>query len=182
MHGKIRPGRRAFLKASALSVVAFAPSMRAANAAAEASADENEFAFEITRSEAEWKSHLSEEEYRILRQGGTEKFNSSPYRSEMPEGNYACKGCDLKVYDSKWKVVVDRGYVFFKHSRTNSVLSAVDVYFPYGDKNDDEPNDALIEVHCRRCGSHMGHTLVVGKAGLLHCINGASVHFTPKSI
>lgn len=181
MHGKIRPARRAFLKASALSAVALLPTIRVANASYNASAEGDDFTYEVVRTDAEWKALLSEDEFQVMREGGTERFNSSAYREEMPDGTYACKGCDLVLYESQWKVVVDMGYVFFKHSRTNALLTTVDTFFPYGDKKDDKPRDALIEVHCRRCGSHMGHTLIVGKAGLLHCINGTSLNFTPET-
>lgn len=183
MHEKTRPGRRAFLKASAISAVALTPALtpalRGARAASDANPTSDDFTYEVTRTDAEWKARLTDDEYHILRKGGTEKFNASPYHGEMPDGTYACKGCDLPLYDSKWKKVVDMGFVFFKQSHPNAVLTGIDIFNPYKKKTDEV--DALIEVHCRRCGSHMGHILIVTKGNILHCINGTSLQFTPAS-
>ncbi len=178
MYGKTSNGRRAFLKATALSAVAMAPGLRGAKAETQANSPDDGFKFEVRRTEEEWRAILTPEEYHIMREGGTEKFNESPYHAEMPEGTYACKGCNLTLYSSKWKKVVDMGFVFFKHAEPNSVLTGLDIFNPYMKKK--EP-DALTEVHCRRCGSHMGHILIVTKGNMLHCINGTSLQFTPAS-
>ena len=97
----------------------------------------------------------------------------------MPDGTYACKGCDLPLFDGKWKQVVDMGFVFFHQARPNSLLTSIDLFNPYRDKKAGDPPDALIEVHCRRCGSHMGHILIVTKGTILHCIDGTSLTFSP---
>jgi len=106
------------------------------------------FKYEVTRSEAEWRDMLSTESYEILRMGGTELPRSSPLWDEAGSGMYHCKGCDLPAFDSAWKVPLDS-------------MSSDAVHF---------------EVHCRRCGSHLGHLLPV-EGQQVHCINGAALEF-----
>ena len=177
MNNKTSTGRRFFLKASALSAVALTPSFRPAVAAA--SSASNGYTYEVTRTEEEWHAHLNDDEYQILRNAKTEPPHSHPYATSTDKGVYACRGCDLDIYDSSWKVILDKGWVFFKHSQTNSVLTSIDGG-PNGNGVDELGRFAMIEAHCRRCGSHMGHILMVDN-DLLHCINGISLKFTPAS-
>lgn len=155
------------------------------------------FSFEVTRSEADWRAQLTETEYTVLRDGGTEVPKSDPHWESTAPGMYACKGCDLPLYDARWKVVLDVGFLFYRHSEPNAVLTSIDrsVYAQFGgsagsttpvvpeglSEEDLRALDTLllIEVHCRRCASHMGHLLVMG-GKLLHCINGTSLVFTPE--
>ena len=148
------------------------------SARAQSATTSDDFDYEVTRTDDAWKAQLSEEEYKILRQGSTELPKTSPLWDETANGSYACKGCDLHTYDANWKVVLDKGWAFFKHSIPNSVLTGIDGPVPpYGsDMNNDGPG-AMIEAHCRRCGSHLGH-IVIADGMLLHCINGASLTFT----
>ncbi len=178
MHNRISTGRRFFLKASAVSALALA--LPATPASAETSSTNGgDFQFEVTRTEEEWHERLSDEEYRILRKSGTEKPHSHPFATSTDKGTYACRGCDLDIYDSSWKVILDVGWVFFQHSHPNSVLTAIDGG-PKGDGVDSKGRLSMIEAHCRRCGSHFGHILIVD-GDLLHCINGTSLTFTPTS-
>ncbi len=174
--------RRAFLKAGALAAVAALPGLRPGEAKAQSTEARcppaDDFTFEVTRSEEAWRALLSDEEYRIMREGGTEKFNASPYHGPMPEGTYTCKGCCLTLYSSKWKKVLDMGFVFFRHSEPNAVLTGIETFNPYMKK--EEPK-ALTEVHCRRCGSHLGHILIVVPGEMLHCINGTALRFVPAT-
>lgn len=170
--------RRAVLTGSTAALVGFA----ATDAARADLGAGEEFVYEIQRTEAEWRDRLTRTEYRILRDGGTEWRNSSPLRNEQREGTYHCKGCGLPVYTSDWKVRLDIGWVFFTQSRPNTVLMSIDSAPAYGGENSmPEPSDALIETHCRRCGSHFGH-LVAGNGTVLHCINGASLVFEPGAV
>lgn len=137
------------------------------------------FAYEITRSEPEWRARLNEAEFKILREGDTELPKSHPYWSETQDGHYTCKGCDLHLYDSAWKVVIDKGWAFYKHSVENSVLLGIDGPGPEVELEPHEPG-AMIEAHCRRCGSHLGHIVWVNEQ-LLHCINGTSLVFHPET-
>ena len=177
MHKKISTGRRFFLKASALSAVALTPSLRPAAAAT--SSASNGYTYEVTRTEEEWHARLNDDEYRILRKFKTEKAHSHTYATSTDKGSYACRGCNLDIYESSWKVILDKGWVFFKHSQPNSVLTSIDGG-PSGEGVDDLGRFSMIEAHCRRCGSHMGHILLVDN-DLLHCINGTSLVFTPAA-
>lgn len=188
--------RRALLASlPAGAAAAFAPS-----AMADGHVDGNgdEFQFEITRTEDEWRAMLTEDEYKILRQGGTEPPKSHPLWDSAEAGVYSCKGCDLPVYDARWKVVVDIGFLFYRHSEPRSVMTSIDrsVYAQFGGGAADMgpvvpegvseedlraiDNLLLIEVHCRRCASHLGH-LVIAQGKLLHCINGLAMNFTPET-
>ncbi len=131
------------------------------------------FDYEITRSEAEWRELLGDD-YGILRDGGTELPRSSPLWAEARDGTYACRGCDLLQYTSVTKVNLLKGWVFFVGSEPNSQMMSQDT----GSAMADNPATSkfAIEVHCRRCGSHMGHILLV-EGKVLHCINGASLTF-----
>lgn len=134
------------------------------------------FAYEVTRTEAEWLGLLGEDGFRILRQGFTETPKSDPHWDSTAPGLYACRGCELPIYDARWKVVLDIGWLFFSHSEANAVLTGVD--WPDGAEMTTAVQSlAAIEVHCRRCGSHLGH-IVHAQNKLLHCVNGASLSFT----
>lgn len=134
------------------------------------------FAYEVTRSRAEWIELLGEDTFLIMREGHTEVPKSNPHWDSLAPGIYACKGCELPLYDARWKVVLDKGWLFFRHGEANALLMGID--WPEG-SNMAEEFAALtgIEVHCRRCGSHMGHIVLIENK-LLHCINGASMTFT----
>ncbi len=122
------------------------------------------FRYEVQRSDEDWRARLTEDEYTVLREGGTEPRNSSPLATETRNGTYACKGCELPIYSSSQKIILPQGWVFFRHSYENAVLTGID--------------SGQIEAHCRRCGSHLGHILSVQKQ-IVHCINGSALNFTP---
>ncbi|WP_341368561.1 peptide-methionine (R)-S-oxide reductase [Yoonia sp. BS5-3] len=165
--------RRGLLKSSA---TAGGLSILAIDANADVPAGRDPFDYEINRSEAEWRALLSDGDYSILREGSTEIPKSSPLWNETREGQYNCKGCDLPQYSSATKVVLDKGWLFFTASEPNSQLMSQDIQGEMAEAVDLDPFDVLIEAHCRRCGSHIGHILpVIGKA--LHCVNGASLNF-----
>lgn len=137
--------------------------------------DADGYTYEITRPREDWLKQLGQHDFDILRLGKTEVPKSSSVWNETRSGDYHCKGCQLPNYTSKWKVELDKGWTFFRQSLTNSLLMSVD--WPDGAADVAGLEDlAAIEVHCRRCGSHMGHILLVDGA-LLHCINGASLTF-----
>ncbi|NNE80535.1 MAG: peptide-methionine (R)-S-oxide reductase [Silicimonas sp.] len=138
-----------------------------------------DFAFEVARSDAEWRDMLSPEEFNILREGSTELPKTSPLRNETAAGTYCCRGCDLTLYESVWKVPLEIGWVFFSHSIPRTVLTSIDGQPPAG-MGDDSQIEAMIEVHCRRCGSHLGH-IVHAEKKLVHCINGTSLTFQRNS-
>ena len=129
------------------------------------------FAYEVTRSEGEWRARLSKKEYEILRDGGTEFPTTSPYWNTNDPGTYHCKGCDLPLYSSEHYSPQKIGFVFFDHSFPNAVLTGIHT----DDYNGSLPQPKVfMEVHCRRCGSHLGHIVTV-KGKPLHCINGTAL-------
>lgn len=138
------------------------------------------FTYEVTRSEEEWRERLTWLEYRIMRENGTEIRRSNPNWEETRDGTYQCRGCDLTLYESQWKTVLDIGWVFFHQSCPDAILMGIDG--PNPDLSEAMPvaqNEAMIEAHCRRCGSHLGHILTV-EGTTLHCINGTSLGFIPS--
>ncbi len=170
--------RRAFLGGSALSALALAQTAATRATARPAEGGDEAFVYEVRRSEAEWRAMLSKPEYDILRKGSTELPKTSALWNNTADGIYCCRGCDLTVYDSVWKVELDKGWAFFKQSRENAVMMGIDGEPPDGMTPEDDRFGAIIEAHCRRCGSHLGHILTVeGKT--LHCINGTSLQFRP---
>lgn len=169
------PNRRGFLARTLLAASAL-PTLIVGRASARPSRNFT-FDYEITRTESEWRSLLSDYEFAILRRGGTEWARSSPLWDDYREGEFHCKGCELHIYSSEWRVELTKGWVFFSHSQPTAVMTDIDPGSPYGRSEDDVPE---IEVHCRRCGSHLGHLLTV-EDKLVHCINGASLLFTPEA-
>ena len=137
-------------------------------------------AYEVNYTESEWRARLSELEFHILREGGTEKKKSNPLWKEKRDGFYTCRGCDLGIYSSPYKVVLNKGWAFFKNCEPDSVLTGVDLVTEYGSsRKKPAKTKTFIEAHCRRCGSHFGHILYV-KGQILHCVNGTSLKFTPS--
>ena len=145
---------------------------------------ESDFGYEVELSEKQWQDRLSGEEYEILRKGGTEFPTSSALWDDYREGAFYCKGCDLPLYSSDWRAPIEQGWVFFYHSHVDAVLTGIDRSSPYGPDRQmggpEAPHRTLIEAHCRRCGSHLGH-LVFTEGKLVHCINGTALRFDPKA-
>lgn len=127
--------------------------------------------FEVTRTEAEWRAMLTGAEYRVMREEGTEPAGSSPLDKEYRDGIYHCKGCDLALYSSEAKYDSGTGWPSFYESLPNAI----------GTKEDNTFFTRRTEVHCRRCGSHLGHIFNDGPppTGKRHCLNGVSLRFFP---
>ena len=125
--------------------------------------------FEITRTDAEWRSMLTKLEYKVMRREGTERAHSSPLDKNYSAGVYHCRGCDLPLYSSEAKYDSKTGWPSFWKSLPNAV----------GTKPDRKLFRVRTEVHCRRCGSHLGHIFDDGPAptGKRHCLNGVSLVF-----
>ncbi len=126
-------------------------------------------AFEVTRTDAEWRAMLTSAEYKVMRREGTERSGSSPLDKNYDPGTYHCRGCDLAVYSSKHKFDSGTGWPSFYQSLPNAVRT----------KPDRKLFSVRTEVHCRRCGSHFGHIFDDGPAptGKRHCLNGVSLVF-----
>lgn len=150
----------------------------ATGAQADVVAGQDPFDYEIRRTDEVWHEILGED-FPILREGKTERPKTSPLWNKTDPGAYVCKGCGLTQYSSDTKVILDKGWLFFTASEPNAQLMSQDGEAEMSDNP--SPFDVTIEVHCRRCGSHMGHILpVIGKA--LHCINGASLNFEDRAV
>jgi peptide-methionine (R)-S-oxide reductase len=129
--------------------------------------------FEITRTEAEWKALLAPEQFAVLREENTEPPNSSPLLNEHRKGTFTCAGCDLPLYASETKYDSGTGWPSFYDVLPNAV----------GKKEDNTLFATRTEVHCRRCGGHLGHVFEDGPqpTGLRYCMNGLALKFVPAT-
>ena len=128
-------------------------------------------AFEITRTDAEWRALLSDLEYEVMRNEGTERAGTSPLDKLYDDGMYHCRGCDLALYSSDHKYDSTTGWPSFWQAQDNAIGISEDRKFFM----------VRTECHCRRCGSHLGHIFDDGPqpTGKRHCINGVSLTFKP---
>ncbi len=125
--------------------------------------------FEIMRTDEEWMKILTPEQYRVLRRHGTERAGTSPLDSEKRAGTFLCAGCDLPVYSSQTKFDSGTGWPSFWDAIEGAVGTSTDRSFFM----------TRTEVHCRRCGGHLGHIFDDGPrpTGKRHCINGVAMKF-----
>ena len=126
--------------------------------------------FEITKSDAEWRQALTPEQYRVLRDHGTERAGTSPLDKEYGKGTFLCAGCELALFSSETKFDSRTGWPSFYAPLDNAVGTSSDRSF----------FTVRTEVHCRRCGGHLGHVFDDGPqpTGLRYCMNGAALKFS----
>jgi peptide-methionine (R)-S-oxide reductase len=128
--------------------------------------------FEVDLSEEEWRRRLDPEQFRVLRKHGTERAGTSPLDREKRAGTFHCAGCDLPLFASQQKFDSRTGWPSFWKPLENAVETTEDRTFFM----------VRTEVHCRRCGGHLGHVFKDGPppTGLRYCMNGAAMVFKPS--
>ncbi len=127
--------------------------------------------FEITKTEEEWRNILTPEQFYVLRKHGTERARTSPLDKEYDQGTYVCAACDLPLFSSETKFNSGTGWPSFNDPITGAIDISVDKSFFM----------TRVEVHCWRCGGHLGHVFDDGPAptGKRYCMNGVALKFIP---
>ena len=129
--------------------------------------------FEVEKTDAEWKALLSPAAYDVLRHEGTERAGTSPLLDEHRDGSFLCAGCALPLFSSKTKFESHTGWPSFFKPLERAVGTHADTTFFM----------TRTEVHCARCGGHLGHVFPDGPppTGLRYCMNGVALSFRPGS-
>jgi peptide-methionine (R)-S-oxide reductase len=127
--------------------------------------------FEVEKSDEEWRRLLTPAQYDVLRKHGTERAGTSPLNQEKRKGTFACAGCDLPLFSSDTKYESGTGWPSFWQPLADAVGTSTDKAFFM----------TRTEVHCHRCGGHLGHVFEDGPkpTGLRYCMNGVALKFTP---
>ena len=129
--------------------------------------------FPVEKTDAEWRAQLSAEQYRVLRGHATERPFTSPLNEEKREGTFVCAGCGHPLFSSKTKYDSGTGWPSFWEPLPNAVGTSVDRSLFM----------VRTEVHCSRCGGHLGHVFPDGPkpTGQRYCMNGVAMRFTPQT-
>jgi peptide-methionine (R)-S-oxide reductase len=129
--------------------------------------------FDISKNREEWRKSLTPEQFNVLREHGTEHPGSSPLNVEKRDGMFVCAGCGQPLFSSDTKFDSGTGWPSFWEPIPGAVESSID--------------DSLFmrrtEVHCSRCGGHLGHVFEDGPdpTGLRYCTNGVALRFMPRT-
>ena len=128
-------------------------------------------AYPYSLTDAQWRKRLSPLAYRVLRRQATERPFTSPLNKEHRAGTFKCAGCGQPLFSSKTKFDSGTGWPSFWAPLPRSVGTSRDFILGYG----------RTEVHCARCGGHLGHVFDDGPppTGKRYCMNGAALVFTP---
>ena len=129
--------------------------------------------FEITKTEEEWRKSLTQEQFHVLRKHGTERAHTSPLDKQYAKGTYLCAACDLPLFSSETKFNSRTGWPSFFDPIEGAIGTSVDRSF----------FTTRVEVHCGRCGGHLGHVFDDGPAptGKRYCMNGVALKFVANS-
>ncbi|MBD2432278.1 peptide-methionine (R)-S-oxide reductase [Fischerella muscicola CCMEE 5323] len=136
-------------------------------------ATSNSEKFEINKTEEEWRKTLTPEQFRVLRKHGTERAGTSPLDKNYADGTYVCAGCGQPLFTSETKFNSGTGWPSFYAPIEGAISTTVDRSFFM----------TRIEVHCSRCGGHLGHVFEDGPAptGQRYCMNGVAMEFVPEA-
>ncbi|AMJ63596.1 methionine sulfoxide reductase B [Bosea sp. PAMC 26642] len=129
--------------------------------------------FAVTHTDAEWRELLTPEQYRVLRQHGTERAGSCALNYEKRAGTFTCAGCDNPLFTTGKKFESGTGWPSFDKPLEGAV----------GVTEDRKFGMVRTEVHCARCGGHLGHVFPDGPppTGLRYCMNGVAMNFEPAA-
>jgi peptide-methionine (R)-S-oxide reductase len=127
--------------------------------------------FAVVKSREEWKQQLTPAQYRVLREHGTERAGTSPLNHEKRKGMFACAGCGQPLFASETKYESGTGWPSFYAPLPQAV----------GTQTDHSLFMTRTEVHCSRCGGHLGHVFDDGPrpTGQRYCMNGVALNFMP---
>ena len=125
--------------------------------------------FQINKTEVEWQETLTPEQFRVLRKHGTERAGTSPLDKNYDEGTYVCAGCGQPLFTSETKYNSGTGWPSFYAPLEDAVETSIDRSLFM----------TRTEVHCSRCGGHLGHVFGDGPrpTGQRYCMNGVSLEF-----
>jgi peptide-methionine (R)-S-oxide reductase len=127
----------------------------------------------MPKTDAEWKAELTPEQYQIMRCHGTEHRGASPLNKEKRTGTYRCAACGEPLFASETKFESGTGWPSFYAPKDGAVETTTDT--SHGMER--------VEVHCKKCGGHLGHVFDDGPnpTGERYCMNGVALKFEPKS-
>jgi len=133
---------------------------------------ETKESFAVEKSPEEWRKELTPEQYRVLREHGTERAGTSPLNAEKRGGLFHCAGCGQPLYRSDRKFESGSGWPSFWEPIEGAIRTSTDRSFFM----------TRTEVHCSKCGGHLGHVFEDGPqpTGLRYCMNGAALEFEPE--
>lgn len=135
--------------------------------------DEKE-SFSVSKTDSQWKAELTDMEYYVLREAGTERAFSSPLNNEYKSGTFHCAACNTPLFKSENKFDSGTGWPSFDQEIKGNVAFSTDYDLGY----------ARTEEHCATCGGHLGHVFNDGPkdtTGKRHCINGVALDFVPEN-
>lgn len=124
------------------------------------------------KTDVEWREALTPQQYKVLRQHGTEPAGSSPLNIEKRDGVFSCAGCGQPLFTAETKFESGTGWPSFFEPLENSVETTTDQTFGM----------TRVEVHCKKCGGHLGHVFPDGPrpTGMRYCMNGVALAFDPE--